>query len=81
MHESFVVRLSQIKVTKGRNVDMIARFTLQQGEILSKVATAQGKEHGAQDPCFKLEWETPFYVFLRPFNKSIIKDTMKAYFC
>ena len=55
MHESFVVRLSQIKVTKGRNVDMIAPFTLQQGEILSKVATAQGKEHGAQDPCFKLE--------------------------
>ena len=50
MYESFVARFLQKKWCKGRNIDMIAAFTLQQEEILCKAAGIGGGGETSTDP-------------------------------
>ena len=51
---------------------MIASFTLQEEELLCRVAWDGGIRHWL--PCFKLEQEAPFSISLRLFNKIFFKQ-------
>ena len=52
---------------------MIVPYTWQEGEILCRGAGA-GRGHRVEAPCFKLGQKAPFSIFLRLFNKKILKQ-------
>ena len=55
---------------------MIASFNLQEEEVLSReegVAEGRGRVQGTA-PLFQIRMNTPFFILLRLFNKSILKQ-------